>query len=66
MTDPKESKPEEPHPDKYARFIRLLTEIVAVPKAAIYELDPSLRPKSRPHRESSARSAASLPRGDSE
>jgi hypothetical protein len=44
----KETKPEEPHPDKYARFIRLLTEIVAVPKAAIYELDPKLRPKPRP------------------
>ena len=66
MNDPKETKPEEADPDKYTRFIRLLTEIVAVPKAAIYELDPSLRPKPRPHRETSARPAASLPEGDSE
>ena len=48
MTKPKETKPEEPHPDKHARFIRLLTEIAAVPKTAIYELDPRLRPKPRP------------------
>jgi hypothetical protein len=48
MKSPKESKPEEPNPDKYARFIRLLTDIVAVPKAAIFELDPRLRPKPRP------------------
>jgi hypothetical protein len=48
MKSPKENKPEEPHPDKYARFIRLLTDIAAVPKAAIYELDPRLRPKPRP------------------
>ncbi|MGC9947676.1 MAG: hypothetical protein ABSF64_15030 [Bryobacteraceae bacterium] len=48
MKAPKEAKPEEPHPDKYARFIRLLTDIVAVPKAAIHELDPRLRPKPRP------------------
>ena len=48
MTKPKETRPEEPHPDKHARFIRLLTEIAAVPKAAIYELDPRLRPKPRP------------------
>jgi hypothetical protein len=48
MKNPKQSVPEEPHPDKYARFIRLLTEIAAVPKAAIYELEPELRPKPRP------------------
>jgi hypothetical protein len=48
MKDPKETKPEEPHPDKYVRFIQLLTGIVAVPKAAIYELEPRLRPKPRP------------------
>jgi hypothetical protein len=48
MRSPKEAKPEEPHPDKYARFIRLLAEIVAVPKTVIYELDPRLRPKPRP------------------
>jgi hypothetical protein len=48
MKDPKETPPEEPQPDEYARFIRLLTGIVAVPKAAIYELDPRLRPKPRP------------------
>jgi hypothetical protein len=48
MNDSKETKPEEPHPDKYVRFIKLLTDIVAVPKAAIYELDPRLRPKPRP------------------
>jgi hypothetical protein len=48
MKSPKEIKPEEPNPDKYARFIRLLTDIAAVPKAAIYELDPRLRPKPRP------------------
>jgi glutamine synthetase adenylyltransferase len=46
MRDRAEAKPEEPHHEKYARFIRLLTAIVAVPKAAIYELDPRLRPKS--------------------
>ena len=48
MKDPNEGTPVEPHPDNYARFIRLLSEIVAVPKAAIYELDPRLRPKPRP------------------
>jgi hypothetical protein len=48
MKERTETKPEEPHPDKYARFIRLLTDIVAVPKAKIYELDPRLRPKPRP------------------
>jgi len=47
-TKPKDTKPEEPHPDKHARFIRLLTEIAVVPKTAIYELDPGLRPKPRP------------------
>lgn len=47
MKSPKENLPEEPHPDKYAKFIRLLTEIAAVPKVAIYELDPHLRPKPR-------------------
>jgi hypothetical protein len=48
MMAPKENKPEEQHLDEYARFIRLLTDIAAVPKAAIYELDPGLRPKPRP------------------
>ena len=47
MSVPKEVKPEEPNPDKFASFMRLLTSIAAVPKAAIYELDPSLRPKPR-------------------
>ena len=51
MKSPKEIKPEEPHPDKYARFIRLLTGIAAVPKAAILELNPRLRPKVRPIRD---------------
>ena len=45
MKQPKETKPEEPHPEKYTRFIRLLSDIVAVPRAAIYELEPKLRPK---------------------
>jgi hypothetical protein len=48
MIKPKQTKPEEPNPDKHARFIRLLKEIAAVPKTAIYELDPRLRPKPRP------------------
>jgi hypothetical protein len=48
MKSPKESKPEGTHPDKYARFIRLLTDIAAVPKDAIYKLDPRLRPKRQP------------------
>jgi hypothetical protein len=48
MKDPETVKPEEAKGDAYARFMRLLTSIVAVPKAAIYELDPRLRPKPRP------------------
>lgn len=47
MTDPKETQPPEPRPSQYLRFIRLLHDIAAVPKAAIYELDPKLRPKPR-------------------
>jgi hypothetical protein len=43
-----ETRREEPQADEYAKFMRMLTGIVAVPKAAIYELDPRLRPKPRP------------------
>jgi hypothetical protein len=38
---------EEPQSEQYERFIHLLTEIAAVPKAAIYSLDPALRPKAK-------------------
>ena len=48
MMNQDEIKPEEPQREQYAKFIRLLTAIVAVPKAAIYDLAPSLRPKSHP------------------
>lgn len=61
MTHPKEVKPEEPHPDKYSRFIRLLTDIVSVPKSAIYMLDPSLRPKPRPIKESRPKTGENRP-----
>ena len=43
-------KPESPRAIGVRRFIRLLTDIAAVPKAAIYELDPGLRPKPGPLR----------------
>ena len=48
MSEPNETKPGEPRPDEYARFIRLLSGILAVLKSAIYKLDPRLRPKPRP------------------
>jgi hypothetical protein len=44
MTVRTELPPEEPTEEKYARFNRLLTAIAGVPKAAIYKLDPKLRP----------------------
>jgi transposase-like protein len=37
---------EEASSDEHARFIRLLRIIAAVPKTAIYELDPRMKPKS--------------------
>ena len=48
MTDPKEANPAEPKPSQYLRFIRLLHDIAAVPKAAIYRVGPKVRPKPRP------------------
>ena len=50
MKDDNENKAEEPNPENYRRFIRLITQIAAVPKAAIYERDPALRPKPVPYR----------------
>ena len=47
MNVPPETPPEETPDQQYANFIRLLTAIAAVPKSAIYDLDPSLRPKPR-------------------
>jgi hypothetical protein len=47
MKSPNENRPEEANTDKHARFLHLLKEIAAVSKAAIYELDPRLRPKPR-------------------
>jgi transposase-like protein len=34
--------------EEHARFVRLLKAIAAVPKNAIYELDPRMKPKSKP------------------
>lgn len=51
MKSPDENPPEDAATDKHAKFLRLLKEIAAVPKAAIYELDPRLRPKPRRIRE---------------
>jgi hypothetical protein len=48
MTAPKEITSEERDPDNFTRFIRLLKDVAAVPKSAIYELDPKLRPLPRP------------------
>jgi hypothetical protein len=49
MKEPNANKPENTTGDEYARFMSLLASIVAVPKTAIYELDPRLRPKPRPN-----------------
>jgi hypothetical protein len=48
---------EEPQTERYERFVHLLTEIVAVPKAAVYSLDPALDPSLRP-KEKTAQPAA--------
>jgi hypothetical protein len=48
MTEANSSNLEEAGSEAYTRFIRLLKAIAAVPKTAIYQLDPRMKPKSRP------------------
>jgi hypothetical protein len=48
MTEANPSKPEETSSEAHARFLRLLKAVATVPKTAIYELDPKIRPKSKP------------------
>jgi hypothetical protein len=48
LKEPEGTKPEEPHRINTRRFVKSLTDIAAATKAAIYELDPRLRPKPRP------------------
>ncbi len=45
MTGPPTEDPEEQNSAEYDRFLRLLTEVAAVPKVEVYSLDPTLSPK---------------------
>jgi hypothetical protein len=47
MTETNPSRPEETGSEAHDRFLRLLKAIAAVPKAAIHELDPKIKPKSK-------------------
>jgi hypothetical protein len=47
MTEANPPKPEETGSEAHARFLLLLKAIAAAPKAAICELDPKIKPKSK-------------------
>jgi hypothetical protein len=47
MTEANPSNLEQAGYEAYTRFIQLLKAIAAVPKTAIYELDPRMKPKSK-------------------
>jgi hypothetical protein len=47
MTNGDPPRPEEEGLEEYARFMRYLRVIATVPKSAIYEIDPRLKPKSK-------------------
>jgi hypothetical protein len=47
MTEANPSNLEQATPEAYTSFVRLLKAIAAVPKTAIYELDPRMKPKSK-------------------
>jgi len=48
MTESHPADLEESGSEAYTRFIQLLKAIATVPKTAIYELDPQVKPKSKP------------------